>query len=241
MLLVISAGTLFGQEAAYLDLRGVQPRINLQHPHTPPVCQGNTCSFSGGISTSVGCGASGLHEPRALKATILSLDRTSYTQGDQVEIEIKIENVGTAPVTFPWSPHLADFQSSDIAARFKYFSSYLDFTLAKPGQGGYQAVHIANLYGTADFPGSLVNLQPGEWLHLRAAFDLLLPDRGDQTEWEANVTLGLRAVEFVPRENGYGENITNDYPRVSSGPRVPVQIFRRDDAQESAAVAKKQN
>lgn len=242
LLLLISTGTLFGQEVRYLDLRGIQPRTNLQYPHTPALCHGNTCSFSGGISSSVGCGAGSRDDSRALKATVLSLDHSSYAEGDQVEIEIKLENVGTVPMTLPWYPHLADLQPSDITARFDYLSSYFQLTLAKPGEYGYVALQIVNLYGISDVPNTLVTIRPGEWLHLRVMLPLNIPPaKQGQIQWEANVTFGLRHAEFVPRENGYSDNITNDYPRVSSGPRVPIQIFRRDDPQENAAFAKKQN
>lgn len=243
LLLLISAGTLFTQEVGYLDLRGIQPRTNLRHPEAKPVCSGNTCTISGGvIGSSIACGAGSRDDPRALKATVLSFDHSSYTEGDQAEIEIKLENVGTVPMTLPWYPHLADLQSSDITARLEYLSSYFQLTLTKPGEAGYNNLQIIDLYGNQDVPNTLVTIRPGEWLHLRAMLPLNIPPaKRERVQWEANVTFGLRHAEFIPNKNGYGENIANDYPRVSSGSPIPVEIFRRDDAQESATTAKKQN
>lgn len=243
LLLLISAGTLFAQEVGYLDLRGIEPRMNLQYPQTPPICHGNICTGSGGvIGMSIGCGAGSPDDPRALKATILSLDHSSYVEGDQAVVEIKLENVGTVPMTLPWYPHPADLQSSDITARLKYLSSYFQLTLTKPGETGYNNLQIINLYGNQDVPNTLITIRPGEWLRLRTMVRLDIPvEKRDQTDWEADVTFGLRHEEFIPNKDGYGKNIANDYPRVSSGPRVPVQIFRRDDPQESVAAVKEEN
>lgn len=242
LFVLMLAGTLFAQEVGYLDLRGIQPRTNLRHPEAKPVCNGNTCTVSGSVSSSIGCGAGRRDDPRALKATILSLDHSSYMEGDQAEVEIKIENVGTVPMTLPWYPHLADLQSSDITARFDYLFSYFQLTLTKPGETGYNSLQIIDLYGNQDVPNTLVTIRPGEWLHLRATVLLKMPpEKRGQTGWEANLAFGLRHAEFIPNNNGYSNNITNDYPQVSSGSPILVEIFRRDDAQESATAAKKQN
>lgn len=238
------SGAVTAQEVGYLDLRGVQPRTHLRYQEPEVTCSGLTCSSQGSsVSVSLSCGAGRRDEPRALKATILSLDRTSYIEGDESEVEIKIENIGKVAMTLPWSPHLADLQSSDITLPLNYLSSWIQVSLAGEGDKEPQLLQLANLYGTADVPNSLVALQPGEWLRLIAMLPLKIQEaKGNRIDWVANVTFGLREVEFIPntKESGYAENISNEYPKITSGPEISLQIFRKDDQLEAQKVTTEQ-
>ena len=120
--LLFCALPLAAQEVGYLDLLDVMPRTQLRAPAPPPpVCDENGCTVLGGIGGgSIGCGAGSPDDPRALKTTLVFLDRLTYKAGDSVEMEIRIENVGRVAIEVPWSPHLADLQPADESARFSY-------------------------------------------------------------------------------------------------------------------------
>lgn len=220
---------LAAQEAGYLNLLDVAPRTQLRAPAPPPpVCDENGCSVSGGIGGgSIGCGAGSPNDPRALKTTLVFLDRLSYSAGDPVEMEIRIENVGRVAMEIPWSPHLADLQPADETARFSYSNLYIALVL-RTGDDAIYVPAATELYGNPEHPGTLLSLQPGEWVRLRLRTALAVPVAKikDDDLWSANVTSGLRSETFVPhiKYGGFSTDIANLYPRQLSGAPFVLEI-----------------
>jgi hypothetical protein len=234
ILLLLSASALRGQEVGYLDLVGSAPRTELRHPEPPPpVCkEDGTCIASGStIGVSIGDGGLGANEPKALKTTLLSLDRFAYLPDDAAEMEIKIENVGSVDMVVPWSPHLADLQPADKKQTFHYrsFAAVLNLTNTAD-KSQLSIIEAAHLYGITERPDTLKTLKPGEWLRLRiktklAAYaDKLKTD----SDYSVSVLPQLRSETFVPnvKYGGYGTDIANEYPRSISGPELTLRIVK---------------
>jgi hypothetical protein len=236
MLLLLSASALRGQEVGYLDLVGLTPRTKLRHPEPPPpVCkEGGTCSVSGSvIGVSIGDGGLGANEHKALKTTLLSLDRFAYVPDDVVEMEIKIENTGSVDMVVPWSPHLADLQPADETQTFHYRSFAAVLKLTNTADKSQQSIiEAAHLYGITERPDTLKTLKPGEWLRLRfktklAAYtDKLKTD----SDYSASVLPQLRSETFVPnvKYGGYETDIANEHQRILSGPELTLRIVKKD-------------
>ncbi|HET9365754.1 MAG TPA: hypothetical protein VFP71_12160 [Candidatus Angelobacter sp.] len=243
-LLLLSATALTAQEVAYLDLADVKPRTELRHPSSPPpVCkEDGTCTFSGGVDGgSVGDGVEGPNEPRALKTTLLSLDRFAYAPDDSAEMEIKVENVGSVAMAIPWNPNLADLQPADEKQSFHYRSFAIVLQLTNAADKSQQSImEAAHLYGITEKPDTLKILKPGEWFRLRiktklAAYTDKLKAGFD---YSASVLPQLRLETFVPnlKYGGYSINIDNEYPRRISGPELTLRIT---NGEEQAGVASK--
>lgn len=226
ILVLLSASALTAQEVAFLDLVDVKPRIELRSPPLPPVCkQDGSCTVSGGSFGSIACGAVGLGEPRALKTTLVSLDRFAYAPGDTPEVEIKIENVGSVDIAIPWSPHLADLQPVDETRSFHYLSIALSLELtSQRDKGKKEIIEAAKLYGAVENPATLTVLTPGQWVRLRVKAKLAVSS--ENADYSANAIPELRSEIFIPnvKNGGYGTDIANDYPRRLYGPALMLRI-----------------
>jgi len=115
-----------------------------------------------------GCGGAS-HEPpptTSLDITLLSLDKSRYVMGDDLEFVVKISNVGNEPVLLPWDPHEADFEEKAGGDGYRYVSISLLLELsdgrAKELMTGW------GLLGSPDVAGSLRELRPGNWVQVRA-------------------------------------------------------------------------
>jgi hypothetical protein len=236
--LMLSAAALMGQEVAYLDLVDIKPRAELRHPKPPPpVCkEDGSCMVAGGVfSMSIGCGEVGAGEPRALKTTLVSLDRFAYAPDDAAEMEIRIENVGSVEMSIPWNPHLADLQPADETQKFHYLSFAIVLNLASQGdRNQHEIIEAAKLYGVVENPATLKILKPGEWVRVRIKTKLAASSDKLKSgaDYSANILSQLRSETFIPnvKNGGYGTDIANDYPRRLSGPDLMLRIIQQSEA-----------
>ena len=140
------------EEAAYKDLVGIELRAVKE-----PI---------GGGSGSCG-GAS--HEPAPatlLDIIMLSVDKSRYVMGDDVEFMVKLTNAGNEPVLLPWNPHGADFEETAAGDDYRYVSISMLLELSDGREKGLMTGW--SLFGSPDVAGSLLELQPGNWVQVRA-------------------------------------------------------------------------
>src|SRR6516225_1783585 len=112
-LLVVS--TTVSQETGWLDFTDLHPRERIRAPH----------------AGSVECGGGAGFEPELeISMTLVYLDKNSYSMGEEVTYEVKIQNSGTATVEIPWTPHLGDLEPADSSQSYTYLHAAvsLDFT-----------------------------------------------------------------------------------------------------------------
>lgn len=237
-MLMVSAAALTGQEVAYLDLVNVKPRVELRYPPSPPpVCkEDGSCTASGNsIGISISCGAERGGEPRALKTTLVSLDRFAYAPGDPAEMEIRIDNVGSVDMTIPWNPHLADLQPADEKQGFHYLSLAIILELTSLAHNRQRSIiEVAKLYGVVEKRSSVKTLRPGEGVRLRvrALLDVSSGKEKSDADYSVKVVPELRSETFIPNvENGvYGTDIANDYPRLLYGPELMLRIVKKSES-----------
>jgi len=110
--LVVAAAllpTCLAQEVASVDPTKIEARVDLRSPRaTSPITGRN----GGSIQQRYPCRDSA-HSGVALRASLVSLDRTHYQVGKKSKFEVTAENTGSGPIRTPFSPHLADFQPKD--------------------------------------------------------------------------------------------------------------------------------
>lgn len=203
--LVFASSPVLAQEVAYLDLVGVVPRTELRHPpSSPPVCSADgTCTSSGHIFGSISCGAGDPRDPRALKVTLISLDRFDYLAGDRATIEVQVENTGKVDMRLPWSPHLADLQPADEKQKFVYQSLaiLLELTSAAEVNGRKIIISSGKLFGVAQRAESWVVLKPAQSIRLRLQPIFSTDDSKtlQAQEYSVNVVVEFRSETFIPR------------------------------------------
>jgi hypothetical protein len=168
------------QEVGFVDLTKVAARTDLRRPPSTA----NTGAARGGVEETYDerCPPStrGLG---SLLTTLVSLERTYYQVGDQPRFEVRLENVDSAPLGLPFSPHLADLQPQDPAQKFTY--SELEIVLwiggKKTTDKGWWNANTGGgvgLYGADDPAHSMVTLHQGEWVRILGEGKLTFPPEG---------------------------------------------------------------
>jgi len=140
------------QEAGYKDLVAIE----LREAEAP--MGGGSGSCSGGS-----------HEPpptTLVDVTLVSLDKSAYAMGDDFEFVAKVTNVGKEPILLPWDPHEADFEEKAAGEDYRYASVSMLLELSD----GLEKEMITgwSLFRSPDLPGSLLEVQPGDWVQVRA-------------------------------------------------------------------------
>jgi hypothetical protein len=87
----------------------------------------------------------------ALRTTLVRLDRSEYAVGDVPKFEVRIENIGSAPIEIPFSPHLADLQPEDASQKVRYLELSVDLWI-----GG--VTWSANTASTVSFYMGLIRI-----------------------------------------------------------------------------------
>jgi hypothetical protein len=157
-----------------VDLTKVEARIDLRRPKaTSPITPGLSGSetddcpqdFPHIPQLDAGTQKASAHSGVALRASLVSLDRTHYQVGDTSEFEVTVENTGSGPIRIPFSPHLADLQPKDPTQKFSY--SELQIVLWIAGGVHWSAgTGSVSLVGGDDHPGTMLSLKPGQWARI---------------------------------------------------------------------------
>src|SRR5258708_25633759 len=170
LLLIFVECGLHAQEIRYIDFPFAKQRTELRHPRGD--CkEGMVCGGSGG--GSVVDGAPDRRDPRALGVYLLHVTPTDINPLEPFEAEFKVLNTGQVSLELPVSPHLSDLQPSDESLDFHYLSLSL-VVRGEPDPQGPEvaAVGYVTLYGSPDRDGSVIVLQPGKSIRLRATITL---------------------------------------------------------------------
>jgi hypothetical protein len=147
------ASTAFSQEIGWLDLTDLHPRERIRSPHASSGECGGIASFASSPSVDV---------------TLMNLDKTSYSIGEEVTYEVKIQNTGKLPIEIPWTAHLGDLEPADPSEPYSYLNATtisLDF--ATPDSSHSFSIY-AYSYGAANVAGTTRTLLPGESAFVRA-------------------------------------------------------------------------
>ncbi len=140
------------QEVGWLDLTDTHPRDRIRVPHSV----GSECGGGGGFTSNI-----------EITITLVSLDKVSYSLGEEVTYEVKIQNSGKETVEIPWTPHSGDLEPADASKSYTYLHAAISLNFTEPDSNRSFSVY-ANSYGSSELPGSTRQLLPGEWIFVRA-------------------------------------------------------------------------
>lgn len=203
----------FAQEILYIDLTDGPFHESFRHPR----------KFTG----SCGGGGSDSGEPRAT-VTLLSLDRTILPVGDRVTFELKIQNTGKNRLLFPSTPNLGDLEPLDPKASYKYREGVVVLTFKDPEHREFDMGE--SFYGSADVPGTLHELAPGQWFTVRGR-ERIEPDSPQWGQRELGV------VGWVDAEvTGYFREDDDSYSPEQGGTLSDVCIPMRSESANELTV-----
>jgi len=191
--LVLCATTL-AQEVAFLDLTTIEARTDLRSPEATSTVTGPR----GSIHSEAPCYDS-THYAGAVRTKLVSLDSTHYEVGDEPKFEVTVENVGTAPVKIPFSPHLADLQPKDATQKFAYNELRLELWIAAGEDWRANTGGSVSLYGTDDRMGTMLTLSPGESVRIIGMGYIALPPDGMEVPGGINSIDHIEAVATLHR------------------------------------------
>lgn len=159
------------QEVASVDLTKIEARVELRRPRaTSPITGGYH-----GIKRTDPCRDSA-HNAGALRASLVSLDRTHYQVGDASTFEITVENSSSEPIRIPFSEHLADLQPKDPSQKFSYSVLHIVLWIAGGERWSANTGGGGVLYGADDHPRTMLSLNPGQWARIVGHGRFTLPD-----------------------------------------------------------------
>jgi uncharacterized repeat protein (TIGR01451 family) len=146
------ARTAFTQEIGWLDLTDLHPRERIRSPHAVGGECGGSASFDSSPSVDV---------------TLMYLDKTSYSLGEEVTYEVKIQNTGKVPIEIPWTVHLGDLEPADPSEAYTYLHATVSLDFVEADSNRSFSIY-ANSYGAANIAGTTRKLLPGESAFVRA-------------------------------------------------------------------------
>lgn len=144
----ILAGGLCLQGQEVLDL----VKARQEHPPEEP----KTTRVSGGLVSGEGM----VLEALPLELTLVSITPKETPYGAEVFYQVKVKNVGTVPVPFPWSVEGREDAPEQLHAVL--------ILVARDASGEEWTFAPEGIYGRAGVAGTIRNLPPGDEVMIRA-------------------------------------------------------------------------
>jgi hypothetical protein len=149
---LLVANTAFTQEIGWLDLTDLHPRERIRSPHSHSVECAGGASFDSSPQVDI---------------TLMYLDKTSYSLGEEVTYEVKIQNTGKEPIEIPWTAHLGDLEPTDPSEPYTYLDATVALDFATPDSSHSFSIYAFS-YGAENVAGTTRKLLPGESAFVRA-------------------------------------------------------------------------
>ena len=149
-----------------------------------------------------------------LRLSLTALDRGAYRLGDDAVYEVTIENVGAGIVRLPWTADNQPFRRTVTGARVATVSLVID----DPELATY-VIALQAFYGADSVAGSVLDLQPGHKVRVRAGGPWSLPLKGQSARLLTNPSLPVRARLDVYAPEGH-------YKAVGSENQIDVTLSR---------------
>jgi len=184
------------QENGYLDLTDPMPRQPIRNPNEGGM--GGWCGGGGDLSAMP-----------EINVSVVSIDKSEYSLGEEVTFEVRIENTGKQNIEIPWTPHLGDLEPSDRTRSYRYRSALLLLTFTDPDSRRSFSLGDA-FYGSAEVPGTIWELRPRQSVLIRArkrleAYEDWWQKRVKEVQplpLKASANLMVNETTYSPGKNG---------------------------------------
>ena len=159
------------QEAGFVDLTKVTPRLDLRRPALSHGMSGANSE----INQILDC-SNPANNRASLRTDLLTLQPPQVAIGDRPVFEVIVENVDSNPMRIPFSPHLADLQPKDPGKKFAYFEMQVGVWVAGGQEWSANTGGVISLYGNENHPATMLTLNPGESIRIVGKGRVTLPD-----------------------------------------------------------------
>ena len=213
------------QEVGFIDFTQIVARTELQHPAPR---SDDASERRGGTAAIHECGPRAT-EAGALRTTLIWLDRSEYAVGDHEEFEVRIQNVGSVQIEFPFSPHLADLQPADASQKFGYSSAKVELWIGGTNWDANTGGTVT-LYGADQHPGTILTMRPGEWIRIIGKGTITLPGevmafiRNGDVVSHANAQVSIYKAETLMTATALATVSHGVCPNQSQEPNVAMTI-----------------
>jgi hypothetical protein len=65
-------------------------------------------------------GGTGFTPNNEITIALVSLDKASYSLGEEATYEVKVQNSGKEPIEIPWTPHSGDLEPTDSSKSYTF-------------------------------------------------------------------------------------------------------------------------
>ena len=154
--LVGVAGALIGlaaERVTILDFGSTvsKPRKHLPKPFPPDTVLGGRCGMASG----------------KLIVSLVSLDRTEYTIGDEFSYTLEVRTAGPETVKVPTVFNVANLEPDDPNVSFRYAAMEIWLAVSEESHERYLSMPLLRLYGSDEMPWSEIELKPGMSIEIR--------------------------------------------------------------------------
>jgi len=189
----VAASLVGAQEIGWLDLTDLHPRDRIRAPNRG----------------SVQCGGP-VNTNSEITITLISLDKASYSLGEEVTYEVKVQNSGREPIEIPWTPHSGDLEPTESSKSYTFLNAAVSLSFTDPDSKRSFSIY-ANSYGSSELPGTTRQLLPGEWIFVRARQKIEPYEEWWWTSFKDSSPLSVRvSASLMLNRVTYSEGEKND-------------------------------
>ena len=238
MLALLSASPAFSQQIASVDLtQSIESNHSTDKPSIPPPPEG--CEKPEGMIAD-GVMLPEDKKPREILLELTKLSDRSPKVGSEVVAEIRLKNIDEKPINIPWSTDPNGRTKNQDPDHLEWEQGGFEILLESYGNDGSVLLKSAEfaLFGSKFSPGSLLTIQPGEWVIAKMNFIIEARYFGTlggesrlSVRWEQAARTWTRSKCGV-NTGWFGYN---DGFYKQERPAVIIQVISPDPTQKSAA------
>jgi hypothetical protein len=121
----------------------------------------------------------GIMGEATLIVSLVSLDRDSYSIGNEMAYTLEVRNVSKEPLQIPTRFNLSDLEPDDPSVDFQYAPMEIWLGVHESEERKMNVL-LLTLYGSDEMPWTQLEIKPGEWVEIRGKAKLEPADHAKQ-------------------------------------------------------------
>src|ERR1700730_12857651 len=112
-------------------------------------------------------------QPRPIFVEVARVSEQEPAEGSELDAEVRLQNTGTRTIEIPWSRDPKVIEIGQGSNGYQWQGGYFEVFFRAGNPNGVMLKSLSlDLYGTRFRPGSLLTLQPGQWITAKIRFRL---------------------------------------------------------------------
>jgi hypothetical protein len=113
------------------------------------------------------------NQPRLILVEVVKISETEPEEGSELDAEVRLQNTGARTIEIPWSSDPNATETGQGKKGYEWQGGYFEVLFRAGNPNGVMLKSLSpDLYGTRFHQGSLLTLQPGEWVTAKIKFKL---------------------------------------------------------------------